>query len=96
MKPGTFDGSTSWTNYTSHFYMCAQLNNWIHQHKGLYLCGSLRGLAQSMLGNLPIKDQRDFEALSKELSERFSAESQTELYRAQLKELKWKYGAKYC
>ena len=39
-----------------------------------------------MFGNLPVKDQKDFEAVSKALSERFSPESQTELYRAQLKE----------
>ena len=45
-----------------------------------------------MLGNLPAKDQKDFEALSKALGERFSPESQTELYRAQLKERAWKHG----
>ena len=85
-KPATFDGSTSWIDYRSHFDMCSELNNWTVKLKGLYLGVSLRGLAQGVLGNLPVEDQKDFEALSKALSDRFSPESQTELYRAQLKE----------
>ena len=92
MKPATFDGSTSWIGYRSHFDMCAELNSWTSQQKGLYLGVSLRGLAQGVLGNLPAKDQKDFEVLSKALGERFSPESQTELYRAQLKEREWKHG----
>ena len=39
-----------------------------------------------------MEDQKDFEALSKALGERFSPESQTELYRAQLKKREWKHG----
>ena len=91
-KPATYDGSTSWIDYRSHFDMCAELNNWTIQQKGLYLGVSLRGLAQGVLGNLPLEKQKDFEELSKALSERFSPESQTELYRAQLKEREWKHG----
>ena len=91
-KPATFDGSTSWIDYRSHFDMCSELNNWTVKQKGLYLGVSLRGLAQGVLGNLPVEDQKDFEALSKALSDRFSPESQTELYRAQLKEREWKHG----
>ena len=91
-KPAAFDGSTSWIDYRSHFDMCSELNNWTVKQKGLYLGVSLRGLAQGVLGNLPVEDQKDFEALSKALSDRFSPESQTELYRAQLKEREWKHG----
>ena len=92
MKPATFDGSSSWIDYKSHFDMCAELNGWTHDQKGLYLGVSLRGLAQGVLGNLPTKDQKDFETLCNTLGERFSPESQTELYRAQLKEREWKHG----
>ena len=93
MKPATSDGSTSWIDYRSHFDMYAELNSWTSQQRGLYLGVSLRGLAQGVLGNLPAKDQNDFEVLSKALGERFSPESQTELYRAQLKERReWKHG----
>ena len=60
--------------------------------KGLYLGVSLRELAQGVLGNLSVEDQKNFEALSKALSERISPESQTELYRAQLKERECKHG----
>ena len=86
MKPATFDGSSSWIDYKSHFDMCAELNNLTHDQKGLYLGVSLRGLAQGVLGNLPTKDQKDFETLCNTLGERFSPGSQTESYRAQLKE----------
>ena len=92
MKPATFDGSSSWIDYKSHFDMCAELNGWTHDQKGLYLGVSLRGLAQGVLVNLPTKDQKDFETLCNTLGERFSPESQTELYRAQLKEREWKHG----
>ena len=60
MKPATFDGSSSWMDYKSHFDMCAELNGWTHDQKGLYLGVSLRGLAQGVVGNLPTKDQKDF------------------------------------
>ena len=76
-KPATFDGSTSWIDYRTHFDMCAEINNWTIHQKGLYLGVSLRGLAEGVLGNLPVEDQKDFEALSRALSERFSPESQT-------------------
>ena len=52
--------------------------------QGLHLAVSLRGQAQG--GNLPAGDRENFEKLVKALSERFSPESQTELYRAQLKD----------
>ena len=53
---------------------------------------SLRGQAQGVLGNLPASDRENYDMLSKALSERFSPESQTELYRAQLKERQWEHG----
>ena len=49
-------------------------------------------MAQGVLGNLPDKDKKDFKCLSLALTERFSLESQTEVYRAQLKEREWKHG----
>ncbi|MCG7878901.1 MAG: retropepsin-like aspartic protease, partial [Candidatus Thiodiazotropha endolucinida] len=92
VKPATFDGSSSWLDYKTHFDMCAELNGWNAKQKGLHLAVSLRGQAQGVLGNLPVGDREDVEKLAKALSERFSPESQTELYRAQLKERQWKHG----
>ena len=71
MKPATFNGSSSWIDYKSHFDMCAELNGWAHDQKGLYLGVSLKGLAQGILGNLQRKDQKDFATLCNTLGERF-------------------------
>lgn len=92
MRPATFDGSSSWIDYKTHFDMCAELNKWDNRQKGLYLAVSLRGQAQGVLGNLPVEERNHFDKLSKALAERFSPDSQTELYRAQLKERQWKHG----
>ena len=37
VKPATFDGSTSWLDYKTHFDMCCELNSWNDQQKGLQL-----------------------------------------------------------
>ena len=71
MKPATFDGSTSWIVYKTHFDMCNELNKWDARQKGLYLAVSLRGHAQDVLGNLPVEERNTFEKLSKALAERF-------------------------
>ena len=92
VKPATFDGSTSWLDYKSHFDMCSELDSWNNKQKGLHLAVSLRVQAQGVLGNLPATDRENYEKLAKAVSERFSPESQTELYRAQLKEMEWKHG----
>ena len=86
VKPASFDGSTSWLDYKTHFDMCAELNGWNDKQKGLHLAVSLRGQAQGVLGNLPAGDRENFEKLAKALSERVLPESHPELYRAQLKE----------
>ena len=88
----TFDGSTSWLDYKTHFDMSSELNSWNDKQKGIHLAVSLRGQAQGVFGNLPATDRENNEKLPKALSERFSPESQTELYRAQLKEREWKHG----
>lgn len=52
IKPATFDGSGNWLDYKAHFEVCAQLNDWSDQEKGLYLAVSLRGQAQGVFGNI--------------------------------------------
>ena len=51
VKPATYDGTTSWLDFKSHFEACAKLGQWSDGEKGLYLSVSLRGLAQGILGN---------------------------------------------
>ncbi|VDH90009.1 Hypothetical predicted protein, partial [Mytilus galloprovincialis] len=80
VKPCKYDGSTSWIDYLSHFEICALVNNWSENQKGLYLAVSLMGQAQAVLGDLPISA----------LEERFAPSSQTELYRVKFKERRQK------
>jgi hypothetical protein len=53
VKPDKFDGSTSWSDFKSHFEICAELNGWTTTEKDMYLAVTLRGRAQSVLGSLP-------------------------------------------
>ncbi|VDI36538.1 Hypothetical predicted protein [Mytilus galloprovincialis] len=86
IKPCHYNGSTSWTDYLSHFKMCALVNNWSENRKGLYLAVSLMGQAQAVLGDLPSEKRQNFSDLVSALEERFAPSSQTELYRVQFKE----------
>lgn len=85
MKPATYDGTGSWSDYKAHFQACAELNNWTYAKKGLYLSVSLRGQAQGVFGNLSSKTT-DYNELVKALEERFAPPNQTELYRVQLRD----------
>ncbi|VDI65315.1 Hypothetical predicted protein [Mytilus galloprovincialis] len=90
IKPCQYNGSTSWTDYLSHFEMCALVNNWSENQKGLYLAVSLMGQAQAVLGDLPSEKRQNFSDLVSALEERFAPSSQTELYRVQFKERRQK------
>ena len=85
MKPATYDGSISWTNYKAHFEACAQLNQWTVEQKVLYLSVSLRGQAQGVFGNLNTRTT-GYKELARALEDRFSPPNQTELYRVQLQD----------
>ena len=90
IKPATYDGSTSWLDYKSHFEACAKLGNWDETEKGLYLSVSLRGSAQGVLGNLSDGNEMSYKELISALSDRFAPPDQVDLYRAQLKERRQK------
>ena len=87
MRPATYDGSGSWSDYKAHFDACSELNRWTEKEKGLYLAVSLRGQAQGVFGNLS-KHCNDYTELVIALQERFQPPNQTELYRVQLRERK--------
>ena len=89
LKPATFDGTVSWTDYKAHFDACAEINGWTDKEKRLYLAVSLRGQAQGVFGNLSTRTH-DYSELSKALQERFAPPNQTELYRVQLRERRQK------
>ncbi|KAK3106230.1 hypothetical protein FSP39_015710 [Pinctada imbricata] len=90
IKPATYDGSTSWLDYKSHFEACATLCKWSYTEKGLFLSVSLRGLAQGVLGNLSAATQMDYDQLVTALNDRFAPPDQMELYRIQLRERRQK------
>lgn len=77
IKPATFDGSTNWSDFNSHFEVCAELNCLLVFEKGMYLAVSLRGNSQGVLGNLPSNDQRNYDALCSALQQRFAITNQT-------------------
>ena len=88
IKPATYDGKSSWLDYKSHFEACAELGHWSEDDKALYLAVSLRGQAQSILGDLAGGVPKKYNELITALNERFSPPNQMELHRAQLRERK--------
>ena len=90
VKASTFDGTTAWRDYKSHFEACSRINRWTEKDKGLYLAVSLRGQAQGILGDLPVRLQEDYQSLVTALEERFAPPNQNELYRIQLLERRQK------
>ena len=37
IKASTYDGTSSWLDYKSHFDACSRINQWSENEKGLYL-----------------------------------------------------------
>ena len=48
VKAATYDGTSSWLDYKSHFDACSRINQWPENEKGLYLAVALRGQAQDI------------------------------------------------
>ena len=51
--------------------MCAIMNKWEPEQQGLHLTVSLSGLAQSVLGDLPLDMNKNYDVLVKALEDRF-------------------------
>ena len=85
VHPDKFDCGIGWQDYLTHFELCADLNRWSEEQKAIYLAVSLRGAAQELLCNLTSEDRRSYTVLVRNLAARFGSESQTELFRTQLK-----------
>lgn len=85
VKPPVFDGTTTWSNYLTQFELVAEMNDWNQHQKALNLATSLRGEAQSILGDLDAEGIHDYFALVNQLNQRFGSEHQTEMFRAILR-----------
>ena len=85
LKPGTYDGNSSWSDYLVLFNMLADHLNWSNGQRAINLAINLRGTAQSVLSDLSPAQRGDFTALVSALSARFEPIHQSELYRAKIK-----------
>ena len=85
MKPGTYDGSGSWSDYLIQFNLIADYFRWTDYDKALQLATHLRGTAQGVLGDLNQEQRTHFTALNSALAARFEPVQQSELYRAKIK-----------
>lgn len=85
MKPGTYDGSGSWSDYLIQFNLIADYYRWTDYDKALQLATHLRGTAQGVLGDLNQEQRTHFTALTSALAARFEPVQQSELYRAKIK-----------
>ncbi len=84
-KPPLYDGTTSWTDYLVQFDLVAELNGWDQGSMAMYLATSLRGAAQSVLGDLDEFGRRDYRTLVTSLNQRFGPQNQTQMFRALLR-----------
>lgn len=80
MKPPIYDGTTSWTDYLLQFELVAELNDWNERTKALSLATSLRGVAQSVLGDLSPMGRHHYPSLVACLNQRFGPENQNEMF----------------
>ena len=76
VKPDTFDGTTDWDEYLSHFELCAELGRWQEHEMTLSLAASLRGPARTFYISLAPREKRTYEGLVKELGHRFGSTRQ--------------------
>ena len=84
-KPATYDGKTAWDAYFTQFELLSQINRWHRKEKAMQLAISLRGLAVTVLMNLPASRRDDYDALTSALRSRFCSEYQAELNQAKLR-----------
>ncbi|KAJ8018186.1 hypothetical protein HOLleu_43967 [Holothuria leucospilota] len=85
IRPGLYDGKTSWEDYLAQFEMVAELHRWSGGVKAMCLAASLRGDAQAILADLEAEKRRNYTNLVDALSSRFGPTRQTELRSIQLR-----------
>lgn len=84
MKPQHYDGSDDWEEYLTQFEILAEINKWNDVTKVLYLAGSLKGPARTILNELKATERRRFQSLVTALENRFGSVNRAEMYRAKL------------
>ena len=80
--PDKFDDKTwEWEDYLAHFMSVARWNGWSNAEKAEQLAMSLRGKAQTILGDLSEYEIRNFEALKAALARRYCPTERRSAYR---------------
>ena len=88
LTPEKFDGGGSFAVFMDHFSTCAKYNGWDAAEKAIFLKLALRGSAAVFLTSKLTNGEHSFEEIVKILKTRYGSENQTQLYRAQLRNLK--------
>lgn len=71
--PDKFDGEkVEWPDYFKHFETVSEWNRWSNEEKAMQLGMSLQGEALRVLGDLSSEVKEDYDALVKELTQRFN------------------------
>ena len=74
MKPQTYDGTSDWLNYLTHFENVAKYNGWDEHDKLAWLSSSLRGEAMGTLSRLDELDEESYSSLVHFLNLRFGTD----------------------
>ena len=84
MKPQLYDGDDDLNDYLAQFEILANINNCDYITKSLYLAGSLKGEAITLLNELDRDQRRDYDSLVMVLNTKYGSAERSELYRAKL------------
>ena len=79
MKPHHYDGTDDWEEYLTQFEILAEINKWNNLTKALYLAGSLKGPARTVLNELQASERKSFDSLVKALENRFGSVNRAEM-----------------
>lgn len=82
LKPQFYDGTEDLDEYLSQLEILADLNCWNYETKSLYLAGSLKGDARTLLTELSSLQRRDYDSLVQVLTLRFGSLNRAEIYKA--------------
>ena len=85
VKPGEFDGSSSWASFIAQFKLIAATQEWHMADRLAILVASLKGPALELFARLPESDQTDFGRLTDALEGRFGIANQEPWFRSQLR-----------
>ena len=92
VKPPTYDGTYSWSNYLRQFTTVAEINGWSEKEKASSLIVSLRGAALEILQIVPVQKQDDYQLLIENMERRFGDKRLEHVYRTQFRTRKQHVG----